>query len=78
MRESGSGVSAGAGKAGGSRSSRALKGAMMRCPLWRERQKLEKKRSLSDQVIQADQLMRKQVTRDELLELVRLDEAAEK
>ncbi len=40
--------------------------------------KLEKKRSLSDQVIQADQLMRKQVTRDELLELVRLDEAAEK
>jgi SNF2 family DNA or RNA helicase len=35
--------------------------------------KLETKRSLSDQVIQADELMRKDITRDELLDLVRLD-----
>ena len=36
--------------------------------------KLETKRSLSDQVIQADRLMRKELTREELLDLVRLDE----
>jgi len=35
--------------------------------------KLDTKRSLSDQVIQADELMRKEITREELLDLVRLD-----
>jgi non-specific serine/threonine protein kinase len=35
--------------------------------------KLEGKRSLSGMVIQADEFMRKEVTRDELLELVKLD-----
>jgi SNF2 family DNA or RNA helicase len=35
--------------------------------------KLEGKRSLSGMVIQADELMRKEITRDELLELVKLD-----
>ena len=39
--------------------------------------KLERKRNLSEQVIEADQLMRKQITRGELLELVRLDERVE-
>jgi len=35
--------------------------------------KLEKKRNLSDQVVQADELMRKEISRDELLDLVRLE-----
>jgi SNF2 family DNA or RNA helicase len=35
--------------------------------------KLEGKRSLSGMVIQADELMRTEITRDELLELVKLE-----
>ena len=36
--------------------------------------KLERKRDLSEQVIQADALMKKEITREELIELVRLEE----
>ena len=35
--------------------------------------KLDRKRRLADQVIEADKLMGKEITRQELLELVRLD-----
>jgi superfamily II DNA or RNA helicase len=35
--------------------------------------KLEKKRTLSEQVIQADELMRKEISREDLLDLVRLE-----
>jgi hypothetical protein len=36
--------------------------------------KLAEKRSLSDHVIHADELMRKEVTRAELIDLVKLEE----